>query len=201
MSTKTPEPPETNGAPPPPAFDLDALRLPTNYAEMANLTKPILTVPVRKPGKQEFIRVHPDPEMSVDISLLRIDGDRDDVFLLSPGMHAALPEEARATRLYLTCNTLNVIAVWPISLPSGDGRPNEWLVSAERIAHLAREKWVRLKSNKSLGAYEAIVASTELPEPQWPDKPLDEIIAIAFQGRVITAPNHPVVRRLRGEIA
>jgi hypothetical protein len=37
-----------------------------------------------------------------------------------------------------------------------------------------------------------------LSDPVWPDKPLPEIMQIAFRDRVVDSENHPVVRRLRG---
>ena len=42
-------------------FDPAALRLDQNFADSAGVQKLIVTVPVRKPHKQDFIRVHPDP--------------------------------------------------------------------------------------------------------------------------------------------
>jgi hypothetical protein len=37
-----------------------------------------------------------------------------------------------------------------------------------------------------------------LSEPVWPDKPLTEIMAIAFRDRIVDSEDHPVVGRLRG---
>ena len=41
------------------AFDLSRLRLSQNFSEKVGVRKALLTVPVRKPGRQDFIRVHP----------------------------------------------------------------------------------------------------------------------------------------------
>jgi hypothetical protein len=59
-------------------------------------------------------------------------------------------------------------------------------------------KWVRLKANMSLGAYEITVAKSVMADPVWPDLPYQELIRIAYRDRMITAVDHPVVRRLRG---
>ena len=39
-------------------FELEKLRLSQNFGEIAGVKKALLTVPVRKPGKQDFITVH-----------------------------------------------------------------------------------------------------------------------------------------------
>jgi hypothetical protein len=49
-----------------------------------------------------------------------------------------------------------------------------------------------------LGGYRIYYAQGELSEPEWPDKPLAEILQIAFRDRIVDSENHPVVRRLRG---
>ena len=42
-------------------FDPASLRLDQNFAETVGVKKLLTTVPVRKPKRQDFIRVHPDP--------------------------------------------------------------------------------------------------------------------------------------------
>ena len=60
------------------------------------------------------------------------------------------------------------------------------------------EKWVRVTSSMSLGAYEIFEASGDLPEPVWPDHSFQEILKIAFRDRLVDRPDHPLVQRLKG---
>ena len=53
--------PENPSTIPDPFGDLSALRLDQSYAETAGVKKLLTTVPVRKPSRQDFVRVHPDP--------------------------------------------------------------------------------------------------------------------------------------------
>jgi hypothetical protein len=53
-------------------------------------------------------------------------------------------------------------------------------------------------ANMSLGAYDVFEAMGELPEPEWPDISFNELITIAFKGRIIDSPDHPVLKRLKG---
>jgi hypothetical protein len=70
------------------------------------------------------------------------------------------------------------------------------LAAADR----ARTRWVRVKSNFSLSAYEVVEATGQLSDPQWPAESLQLLIEIAFRDRVINSLDHPVICRLRGEL-
>ena len=63
---------------------------------------------------------------------------------------------------------------------------------------LAATAWTRVTANMALGAYEVAIAETVTTEPQWPDSSFQDLLRIAFKGRLITDLNHPVVKRLRG---
>ena len=52
----------------------------------------------------------------------------------------------------------------------------------------------------SLGAYEIYVATGITAEPEFPDLPMKEILRIAFKGKYIDSIDHPVLRKLRGEV-
>jgi hypothetical protein len=62
----------------------------------------------------------------------------------------------------------------------------------------AETQWVRSVANKAVGGYDMLVAEAALSEPEWPDTSLDELIEIAFRGRIIQSPDHPVVAQLLG---
>ena len=59
-------------------------------------------------------------------------------------------------------------------------------------------KWVRIKANMSLGAYEIFSAESVMQDPTWPELPFNELLRIAFRDRIISSADHPVVKRLRG---
>jgi hypothetical protein len=40
--------------------NIDLLKLDQNFSESIGVKKQISTIPIRKPGRQDFIRVHPD---------------------------------------------------------------------------------------------------------------------------------------------
>lgn len=66
-------------------------------------TREILTrVPVRKPRKDEFVRCHPDPAMSVAVTIYTDGEERDDVYFVAPLMRGALAEDVRPVLLQLS---------------------------------------------------------------------------------------------------
>jgi hypothetical protein len=52
----------------------------------------------------------------------------------------------------------------------------------------------------SLGANDIFVATGIAVEPEFPAMTMNEILRIAFQGRYIDSIDHPVLRKLRGEV-
>jgi hypothetical protein len=187
----------TNPTPNP--FDnLSALRLDQSYADTVGVKKLLTTVPVRKPNRQDFVRVHDDPRYRLTpaaIIEVREDGE---VYLLTPEIAQALPGEFSMVTLYTTINRQGTLHIWPVKLPTPDGRQNEWHRSAAEAAERAMKKWVRVTSSMSLGAYEIFEASGDLPEPGWPDISFEEILKIAFRERLVDRADHPLVQRLRG---
>jgi hypothetical protein len=60
-------------------------------------------------------------------------------------------------------------------------------------------QWVRVESNTGIGAYVPVVAEgKDLAEPKWSDMPFGKLLGIAFAGRQIDRPDHPLIDRLRG---
>jgi hypothetical protein len=90
------------------------------------------------------------------------------------------------------------LSIWPVRLLGSDGRQNEWWRSAQEAAELAMAKWIRLKADMALGAYQIFEAASSIAEPEWPDMPFMEMLRIAFRDRLVDHADHPVLKRLRG---
>jgi hypothetical protein len=182
-------------------FDPAALRLSADFAAGLGVKKALLTVPVRKPDKSWWVRVHPADAYALQTAVIELKEDRE-TYLVAPPLWPGLAAEATfAPRaLFTAINRQGVLFVWPIRLPGADGKVDSWSQSALEAAQKARERWVRVAANMALGAYEVWEAPGELGEPDWPDKPFRELLAIAFKGKLIDTADHPVLRRLRGEV-
>ena len=50
----------------------------------------------------------------------------------------------------------------------------------------------------NLGAYEIFEAQGAIPDPEWPGLPYQELVRIAFRGKIIENHEHAVIKRLCG---
>ncbi|MFZ1948743.1 MAG: hypothetical protein WAU74_01575 [Pseudolabrys sp.] len=190
---------DTNNKKPNP-FDPAALRLDQSFADTVGVKKHLVTVPVRKPNRQYFVRVHSHLEYRLTpAAIIEVKEDRE-VYLVTPNIARELAGEFTAATLFTTINRQGVLHLWPVKLPGPDGKHNEWHRSAAEAAELAMKGWIRVTANMSVGAYEVFEAIGDLPEPEWPEIPLPEILKIAFSDRIVDRTDHPLVQRLRGQV-
>jgi hypothetical protein len=184
----------------PDPFDPTRLRLSQDFAATVGVKKALVTVPVRKPDKTWFVQVHPDKSYRIQTAVIDLKEDRE-VYLIDPTLWSELATEATfgPRALFTAVTRQGVVFLWPVRLPSHDGRIDEWSASAIEAAKMASGKWVRVVANMHLGAYEVFEATGNLPAPTWPDVPLNELLRIAFKGRFVDTLDHPVLRKLRGE--
>lgn len=187
-----------NGNLTPNPFDPAALRLDQSYADTVGVKKLLTTVPVRKPNRQDFVQVHPDPEFRLTPAAIIEVKDEGEVYLVTPNIAPGVAGEFSIVTLFTTINRQGTLHLWPVKLPAPDGRHNEWHRSAAEAAERAMKKWVRVTASMSLGAYEIFEASGGLPEPVWPDFSFQEILKIAFRERIVDRPDHPLLQRLQG---
>jgi hypothetical protein len=178
-------------------FDLTNLRLDQSFVESAGVKKLLTTIPVRKPSPQDFVRVHPDPEYRAVLAIIELKDDRE-IYLVPAPMARELPGEFAMATIYTAINRQGVVFLWPVRLPATDGRILEWHRSAAEAAELAMRRWVRVKANTSLGAYEMFEAASTIPDPDWPELPFQELLRIGFRERLVDRLDHAVVKRLRG---
>lgn len=180
-------------------FNLQRLRLSQDFTETVGVKKKTITVPVRKPHRQLFVRVHPDESWRLETAVLIVKEDRE-TYLVDPALWAELPGEIVPTVLFTAISRQGVVFLWPIRLPGEDGRHDAWNRSALEAAQLSTKQWIRLGANMHLGAYEVFVATGDLPEPEWPDVSFQDLLKIAFRDKFIQGLDHPVIQLLRGEL-
>lgn len=182
----------------PRGLDLSRLRLSQNFTEMTGVKRLLVTVPVRKPAKHEFFRLHVTEHL--ETAMLRIKEDRDEVFLVDPELWSHLASDIAPYAIFLCMSRQGIPFVWPIRLPAENGRHDSWGKSALEAASQAKTNWVRMAANMSLGAYEIFVAESDLGSPDWPEKSFAEILDIAFKDHFIRDLEHPAIQRLRGKL-
>jgi hypothetical protein len=183
----------------PDPFDPSSLRLDQSFAaDTVGVKRLLTTVPVRRPNRQEFVRVRSDSAFRLTPAAIIEEKNDREVYLVTPDILPAVEGEYVTVTLFTAISRQGTLFVWPVKLPNGEGRYNEWHRSAAESAERAMEKWVRVTASMSLGAYEISEARGELSEPIWPDYAFKEILKIAFRDRLVDRADHPLVQRLQG---
>lgn len=170
----TPVPSETTrpvapNSPPPDPFDPDNLRLSQDFTNTGGVKKHITSVPVRKPINDEWFRVHPATEFTLDTLILELKGSRD-CHLIAPGLRDELATEPTVTprRLRVAMNRDGTVFLWPLKFTRAGGRLDSWSESALEAAATAQDAWVRIQADMGLGAYVFYTPLGELPPPTGP---------------------------------
>ena len=197
-----PDDPPTAGATapvtPPDPFDPAALRLNPNTAAGAiGVKRKIVTVKVGKPVKMEFCRVHPDEAYRIDTAIVEDKTNRES-YLVAPALWPELPDFITLVRLCVAVNRHGTTFLWPAKLPDPNGRPMDWHTSMLEAQELAMKSWVRVQADMSAGSYAVFEATGNLPEPEWTDLSLSELLKLAFKTRFIDSINHPFLQELFG---
>ncbi len=181
----------------PAKFDFNKLRLDQNFQNTGGVKRALVTVPVRKPHRQEFFRVHPDEAYQFTANVLELKDERE-IYLVDRDLWEELGDELSPRVLHVAITRQGVPFIFPVRLPNADGRLDSWSASAAQGVALAKARWIRLSSNMDNGAYDVLEATAPIPEPEWPGVDMQTILNIAFRDRVIATADHSVVRRLRG---
>jgi hypothetical protein len=182
----------------PDPFDPATLRLNPSFLETATVKKIVTTVPSRRPNPQDFVRVRPEPEFYENFAMICLKEDQED-YLVRPELVHDLSGEIVYKTVYTAINRQGVIFLWPVRLPRADGRIDGWARSDREAAEMGMSHWIRVRANRSLGAYEIFRAESEMADPVWPELSFHDLIKIAYRDRMITSLDHPVVKRLRGQ--
>jgi hypothetical protein len=186
--------------PGPDPFDPESLRLPQDFSAALGVKKALLTVPIRRPAREWFIRVHPDPQYHLQTAVIELK-EVGELYLVSQHLWPDLAGESTFTTkmLFLAINRQQVLFFWPVRLPGTDGRVDTWSKSALEAAQMAMHSWVRVTPDQSLGAYNVFYADHPR-DPVWPELSMQELLRIAFKDRYVDTLDHIILRQLRGEV-
>jgi len=204
MDTVSELKPSNNGAMPAPApdpFDPARLRLSQDFAATVGVRKALLSIPCRKPSKEWFVRVHPDESYRLTTAVIELKEEDRETYLVAPALWPELAAESTFSprAIFTAMSRQGTLFLWPVRMPGADGKSNDWNRTMLEAATMAQDKWVRVASNMSLGAYDVFVAETDAPGPAWPTESFGELLKVSFRDRFVTSMDHPVLKRLRGE--
>jgi hypothetical protein len=182
--------------------ELESLRLDESETIGVAAGREILTrVPVRRPGRKEFVRAHPDPRMTIAMALYVDDSEDGDgeAYAVAKEMRDTFGDDVKPTLLQVAMTRSGVLFLWALKIPQSEGgRGRSWHESAFVARDHAKTHWVKVQSDRGLSGYRVFVAEGKIPEPKWPDKTIEEILEVAFRDRIIKSMDHPIVRKYLG---
>ena len=146
--------------------DLAQLELPE--AERVQTTTAAAShVPVRKPRKDEWFRINPDPVMMRTFLIYEDSSNNNKPYIVMPVAYGVMEPVSKKRILYTAVNRDNDVFLSPVGI--GD---DAWSVSA-RVGHqTALNTWVRLTSDRNRGEY-VTTAATFSAVPSWPAAPFE----------------------------
>lgn len=182
--------------------DLEQFKADLTAAGLDGAEEQIATVAVRKPPAEEYVRVHPGKDMTIALALHESrDNFASSYYIVMPKLLGTLMDLRGAffAQLYVTVTRSGAVTLWPVKLPTG-GAGNPWYESAIMGSHMAKTDWIRIFADAGQKQYRIMKALGEFEAPKFPEKPLNELLEIAFKGRIIDSVDHPICRKLRGEV-
>ena len=183
-------------------INLDRVKARASQQSVIGVTTEYTVIPIRNPKPDEFFRVTPDEGYSVNVNILQMKTDNE-WYLVDEDIlpDIQLESQLKVMQLYVCVTQNSTPFVCLIPLPDSDGRLNSWHESGHKSMGEAKSFWVRRQADKSNGGYLITKAiNAQLPDPKWPSEPLEDLIEKAFDRYYIDKLDHPVLRRLRGEV-
>ena len=178
-------------------FSPENLRV-LNTMDLGKLVRQeLVEIPVRKPKKDEWFRVHLDYQQQGGI--LELDS-LNKLYWVSKKMQSQVEHDPCFTyRLcVLAVSRQGAPFIWPVKTNSKAGGTGDKFVRVPFAAMiLGKEKWTRLYWSQERSEYQ-IESSELLDEPKFPDKPFPELLKLAFKDTVIDTVDHPAILDLKG---
>jgi hypothetical protein len=167
--------------------------------QTAAVRKVILQVPVKKPNKQKFFKVLSGSEWETCVSVIEMKEDNE-FYIVKASAIPYVQSETKLVRLHLAYYMDGTPFLIPVPLPDADGKWNSWNRSLDAAVKAGTNKWVRAIADKASGGYILMEAIQNYPDPKLPEEmKMSNYIEIAFRGRIIGNPDHPLIMQLAGK--
>jgi hypothetical protein len=182
----------------PDPFDIDKLVLTQSFAEAVGAEEVISRIAVKKPHKQEWFRVHPDPAFRKNLGLIELKTERE-FYFVHPELMTTLGQFSEPYMLYVFVDsTVNPLPrLWPIRLPKENESDMDWWSSARETADFAMQNWTQMWADKSNSIYRKqgskLLASKQ---PDFRGLTAARVFELGVKPRLITSLEHPVASKL-----
>lgn len=163
----------------------------------------IVAISVGKiPQKNEFFRVHRDPDFRPVVPIVDVEiGMEKHFFAVTPDMVEPLKAIGITVTdhvLYYTITSRGALRIVPVRTANPDGDQNEYARTKEIGLIQAIDEWVRIFTDQENRRYKVFIAPAgRYGEPQWPDLKPAKVFRLAFRdkGRLIDSAEHPLFKK------
>ncbi|MCK4377772.1 MAG: hypothetical protein KAW01_00425, partial [Deltaproteobacteria bacterium] len=114
-------------------MDINNLLISQDYSNNNGSVEVITQVPIRKPFKTEFVRVHRDKIFSITPVAIFEDRQFRCTYMVAPDLVKIMNDYYSPATLITAINKQGVVFLWPLKLPK-NGRDNAWFQSARETA-------------------------------------------------------------------
>lgn len=179
---------------------------PENFQPRSNTTTAIddLTIELRPPSAEEFVRVSQDPQHTLTATLLVVtaeEGYGKTYYLLTPKMREwalsqpSLRKFVKTMQLFLYVNQDGEYALWPIR-----DSLDHWSMSDLQVLETAKKMWTRRYTlGKVRKAHTSQSVEAEVVFPQKGMFGPDGLLAQVFgEALTITSADHNAIKKLMG---
>jgi hypothetical protein len=199
--------PSVDGSTPPdePTDPFDTERLRYDEAEYTfgdvKSKKVITAIKVRKPGRQEWFRLHPSQKYQFPAGLFLRESDeliRPETYIVDREHWHLFGSQLVPVRLRLAINSLGTEFLWDIRQPR-DGVMTDYHIALQEAADEAEKCWVRLEWDNGSRVYNFHVAVDDLGDPGFTEeRTMRDWLRLGFKGRLIDSADHPVLHEFQG---
>jgi hypothetical protein len=151
-------------------------------------------IAIRRPKDNEFVRAS---EFSLTTFVWE-DKDEGETYFVVPSMRPHIIAGGSMKLLVLAVNQIATPFIWKVPVVDEYSRRNTWNESHRDIYQTAKKEWVKMVGDRGAGLYRKYLPSGDLQQPRFPDRPFNELLDIAFRGRLIDREDHPIIKAMRG---
>ena len=182
-----------------PLLNPAALRIPTAARNSEQRKQRAASLKIAKPRPDDWVTIHPDEAFRWE-NFWAYEKDKK-FYLLSPALYDQLEDNVQRVFVehdfYLTGVLNEDPIVWFVKHSD-----TEWFRTMRCAVEAAMAGWVQVQSNLHMKRYDFRPASAKYDNPDWSEfttvDQAQKLFAEVFAGRVIAAPDHDLLERIRG---
>jgi hypothetical protein len=154
---------------------------------------------IRKPGLDEWFRVHPDFKPDFFLYQPTVKNRRDHVYLVRKAFAPLFGAAAKPVTLRMCVNSQGDAFIW-LHPMSDSGLGASWARSRAEVAGEAAKRWITITSGDGCYNIKLPIDPSVFDEPKWPSGTFNEWVHRTFPPTIqVNAKDHPAVEYHQGK--